>query len=244
LRFDIPPGRSIALEGYFLMADILGFSKIIENTKDVELDSRIGSWVTLVEALAKEYDIHSLQLLSDTVFAGTNSTQTGLRSLIAFGRSLLQKGLDASFPVRGAISHGSYEFGRLTYGKVVIKCHKIENAQEWMGIGCDANLPHGEGEWGLDSLVCYPVPMKSGPIVLMPTVAWVVPDYKTLAGKLTGNGLTKKDDKLPWEWATKVKNTVEYGLYLRILACNNVKPSQFYGTLPIETFEMNLFARK
>ena len=58
------------MNGYFLVADILGFGEIIKNTPDSELPYRIGERVELVECLCENHEISNYQVISDTLFIG------------------------------------------------------------------------------------------------------------------------------------------------------------------------------
>lgn len=156
--------------GYFFVADILGFGNIVRNSNEVDLVARINSWTTLVDSLAHQHDIDNIQLISDTVFAYTESSTAGLRKLVEFSRSLLNQGVQQSLPIRGAITHGYFDWGRLIYGIAVITAHELETSQNWIGVSCDNNLPHLEENWGFDSLIAYPTPLKAGSIKIYPVV--------------------------------------------------------------------------
>lgn len=229
------------MKGYFFIADLLGFSRIIENLADDQLETRISAWVDLVESSAATHGIRNFQLISDTLFAATDSSAAGLKQIIDFSQCLLSKGLEKSFPIRGAVSHGGYEWGKLTYGKAVIMGHQLEMNQNWIGVGCSNDLPHLTNAWGLDSVVCYPLPMKRGPVRLHPVVVWNVPELKTMTSLICREGLTRQGDVLGWEWSQKVDNTIQFRMYLHILRTLNGSPSQFYGTSPLEVLELNLF---
>lgn len=229
------------MEGYFFIADLLGFSRIVKNTPEDTLQERIAAWIGLVESTAAKLEITQLQLISDTVFAASESTRSGLAKLISFARTLLNQGMPQSLPIRGAISHGSYNWGALTYGKAVITAHELETAQDWIGVGCHNLLPHLADAWGLDSLVCFPLPLKRGPIRLHPVVAWEVPEFPRLVRALCDKGLARQGESLDWDWAQKVNNTVHFGMYLRMLAANRADGSRFSGVLPVEAIELNMF---
>ena len=98
------------MDGYFLTADLLGFSNIVTNSSEDELSERIGDWVTLVETAAHACNVQNIQLISDTVFASADSTTAGCSSLAAFARRLLNDGVLKSLPVRGAITYGTFEW--------------------------------------------------------------------------------------------------------------------------------------
>jgi hypothetical protein len=229
------------MDGFFLTADLLGFSNIVRNSDDEQLSSRIGDWIKLVdEAKAVSKLFNRTQLISDTVFVGAESTHEGLRAIISFAQTLLNVGSRSSLPVRGAISHGQFEWGSLTYGRAVIRSHQLESQQNWLGITCDNELPHVDSMWGFDGLVCYPPPMKDGPVLLMPVVSWDVPTFTELRQSLLSKGLVRAGEYMAWPWAQKVSNTIEFGSYLMILKKAGGDIAKFHGTLPSETIEVNL----
>ena len=234
------PKQVSSMDGFFLTADLLGFSNVINNSNDNEVSARVDAWTSLVDAAAQEAGVQRLQLISDTVFAGSDSTAEGLTSMVSFACALLNKGARSSLPVRGGITHGSFEWGRLTYGKAVIKSHQLESKQDWIGIACEGNLPHVEKMWRHDGLVCYPPPFKSGSVMLHPVVSWDVPDFESLTKSLTSNGLTRQGEQLSWPWAQKVSNTIEFRTYLEIVRQSKADPSKFIGMLPMHVIALNV----
>jgi hypothetical protein len=233
----------ITLEGYFLAADLLGFKNIIQNTSETELTSRIDAWLSLVGSAATKGQVAKTQLISDTVFAAADSNSESFRGLLEFSKYLLLEGIKQSLPVRGAISYGTFEWGRLTHGKAVIRAHELEMAQNWIGITCDNQIPHLNDNWGLDSIICYPTPMKSGEIRLHPVISWNVPDFQTLIRSLCKGGLIKDGEILSWFWGEKVSNTAQFGLYRTLLKNQGKDVRNFYGFLPIEAIHLALLGQ-
>lgn len=227
--------------GYFFICDVLGFSNIVSNSDEGELAGRVQAWVDLSSDAAKRAGVDSVQLISDTLFASTDSTTEGLRRLVTCAQLLLADGTARSLPIRGAIAHGQFQWGQLTYGKAVVGAHHLEMSQEWVGVACENELPHLESHWGIRSLVAYPVPLRSGMVRVHPVVAWDVPKFKDLAKGLAGGGLTRKGEILGWEWARKLSNTAQFGQYLRLLERAGKAPQNFYGLLPSEVMELELF---
>ena len=225
--------------GYFFVADILGFGNIVRNSNEVDLVARINSWTTLVDSLAHQHDIDNIQLFSDTVFAYTESSTAGLRKLVEFSRSLLNQGVQQSLPIRGAITHGDFDWGRLTYGIAVITAHELETSQNWIGVSCDNNLPHVGDHWGFGSLIAYPTPLKAGPIKIHPVVDWSVPS-KELAKCLTGGGLTHEGEVIPWALMEKLNNTVQFSVYKSLLRQYKGHPDKFYGVSSMEVISLFL----
>lgn len=226
--------------GYFLVADLLGFGKIVKNSTGTTLNGRIDEWVDLVGATASLHGINNFQLVSDTLFVGAPSSVEGLSGLLSFSRDLLSKGIEKSFPIRGAIVHGEYVFGKLTYGRAVIAAHELEQAQNWIGITCAPDLPDIEALWSLDRVVCYPAPQKRGQMRLHPVVSWPVPPTERLMQLLMGGGLTRAQEVITWELGDKANNTILFRLYQEFLRKRPVDCSRFYGTLPVHPIEASL----
>lgn len=228
------------MTGYFFIADLLGFGSIVRNSTDQELAVRIGTWTTMVDDLAKKLDIDNVQLISDTVFASAESSSQGLKKLIEFSRSLLNLGVPQSLAIRGAITHGDFEWGRLTYGKAIIAAHELEAKQNWIGVACSEGLPHIESHWGFQSLIVYPVPQKSGSIMLRPAVDWNVPASNDLLKMLCSGGLTREGEQLSWALGEKLNNTVQFSVYKHLIEKNRGNPKQFHGLSPMEIIELNV----
>lgn len=223
--------------GYFFVADILGFSNIVQNSSETELVARINSWTTLVDSLAHQHDIDNIQLISDTVFAYTDSSTGGLRKLIEFSSSLLNQGVPQSLPIRGAITYGHFDWGRLTYGRAVIAAHELEASQNWIGVSC-GNLPHIADHWGFDSLIAYPTPLKAGPITIHPVIDWSVPSADELTKYLIGGGLTDKGEIIQWPLMEKLNNTVQFSVYKLLIRQSKGQPDKFYGLSGMEAIEL------
>jgi hypothetical protein len=231
----------LTIEGYFLVCDLLGFSKIVQNSSEQELSERIQAWVNLVEQAASDCHVTSTQLISDTVFAAAGPGGKELRSLVDFARRLLSCGILQSLPIRGAITYGTYEWGRLTYGKAVVRAHSLEMGQNWIGVTCDNNLPDVSQLWGPDSLICFPAPMRSALIMLYPVVTWDIPSSSKLSGLLTWGGLSKKGDGLTWDWADKLNNTVLLDMYRKWLIAMKLSGDSFHGGFgPLNLFSERL----
>jgi len=223
--------------GYFLVADMLGFSRVVSNLSEGELDRRTGEWVVFVKAAASRASVDQLQLISDTVFAAASSTADGLSRLSQFARILLQEGLAKLFPVRGAIVHGSFEWGELIYGRAVVEAHTLERAQNWIGVGCDPALPHIDQFWGIDNMICYAPPMKHGSVRVRPVVSWSIPKTEILLSLAARGGSVVSGEALTWELGEKINNTVQFRLYQEFLRRKGVSCSQFYGIVPSHAIE-------
>lgn len=223
--------------GYFLVADLLGFGKIVKNSTGPTLNGRIDEWINLVDATSSLHGIKNFQLISDTLFVGAPSSVEGLSGLLSFSRELLSRGIEKSLPIRGAIVHGEYVFGKLTYGRAVIAAHELEQAQNWIGITCAPDLPDIETLWFLDLVVCYPAPLKRGPMKLHPVVSWPVPPTERLMRLLTGGGLTRGQEVITWELGEKANNTILFRLYQEILHKRKMNCSRFHGSLPAQPIE-------
>jgi hypothetical protein len=225
--------------GYFFLGDLLGFSKLITNLGPEAADERVHSWTDLLDEVSRTAGVSRMQLISDTVFAATDATEVGLERLVRFSRIVLELGVARSLPVRGAISFGTFTWGRLTHGVAVVQCHELERRQQWIGVACSSGLPHVTSQWDINKLVCYPAPMASGPIQLRPIVAWTIPAFDVLTKALTNRGLTRDGEALSWEFANKVSNTSQLRMYLRFLDQTRNSPSAFHGFHPLQVIEQH-----
>ena len=217
---------------YLLVADVLGFSNIVSNLKHGELDKRIPTWIGLVEAIKTEAGVEKMQLISDTLFVQEEDSREGLERLLRFSRSLLERGIEQSFPIRGAITHGEVTWGALTYGKPVIEAHRIERSLDWIGIACSPHLPVAEALWSWELLCVYPAPKKAGIVQLMPVVVWSVPEPDELLKKSIGGGLYKAGAKLHWENLSKIEGTTLFATYVHHAHQSNWDPRKFAYNSP------------
>ncbi len=87
-------------------------------------------------------------------------------------------------------------------------------------------LPHVDSFWGEDSLICCPVPKKSGVIQLSPAVDWNVPDSDSLMTLILQKGLNEANSLLTWPWMDLVNNTISFSIYKSIV--KNTKTSYKY----------------
>ena len=199
---------------YLLVADVLGFSSIVSNLEQVDLGDRIDTWTNLVKQVKTDAGIDEVQLLSDTLFVREEDSPIGLQRLLRFAQSMLERGLEHSFPIRGAISRGDVLWGKLISGKPVIEAHQVERSLDWIGVACAPNMSGVESLWSWELVCCYPAPKKAGTIQLVPVVVWNVPDHCDLMKKLTGGGLYNAGDKIPFEHHSKVEHTMLFAKYL------------------------------
>ena len=146
------------------------------------------TWVDLVRRTSDEVGIKQVQLFSDTIFVIEDDSKAGLERLLVFARNLINGGISLSLPIRGAITQGSVAWGDVTYGKAVVDAHKLEQSSKWIGVTCSPALPRVESFWSWDLVVPYPVPMKSGRVIISAAVVWDIPPAKLLLEKVTGGG--------------------------------------------------------
>jgi len=224
------------MEKYFFIADLLGFSNMITNTSPEQRDKRIDSWVQLVKEAKANVNIEKTQLISDTLFASAGSTEGDLLKMINFAQYLLNKGIERSLPIRGAICFGEYVWGELTYGKAVIKAHQLESKQNWIGVICDNNIPNIDTYSGT-LLTCYPPPLKNSNFELYYVVNWDVPEFSKLIGLMVREGLTKTGEQISCDILDKINNTVEFSLYRKLINKHEISASKFVGYSPINTIE-------
>ncbi|MEP7097826.1 MAG: hypothetical protein ABI748_09210 [Dokdonella sp.] len=224
--------------GYFPVFDLLGFGAIIRNSAPVERTERIESWLALVDEATAASPHLNRQVISDTLFMAADDSEAGLASVLDAARILLNRGMPASLPVRGAIVHGDYTWGeRLTYGQAVIDAHELERSVEWVGVTCAADLPRVERFWDYDQLVVYPPPFKTGDIRLHPVLTWEVPRTRKLMSQLSSHGLMAAGETFRWEIGAKLNNTSQFGAYLSIARAKGLEPDRFKPFLPFRILE-------
>ena len=218
------------MRSYFLAADLLGFSSIVCNLDQDELDKRVNGWTNLAQKIKSEAGINELQLISDTLFVREEDSKDGLQRMIRFARSLLEESIHRELPIRGAITHGDVTWGQLIYGKPVIEAHKLEKSQDWIGIACSPKLPRIECFWGWNTVVVYTIPLKFGQIKLGPVLVWNIPRIDVLVSKTTSGGLYKEGDSLPWEWQLKLMQTVLFSKYIEWGSSTDSNPAHYRDT--------------
>ena len=216
----------ILVAGYFLVADVLGFTNVVSNLPHNTLNQQINNWIPLINSIKNDSKVHNVSTVSDTVFALEEDTADGLKRLLKFSRLLLERGLKNSFPIRGAITRGDVTWGDMIYGKPVIEAIELEKTQDWIGVACE--VPLDSFPWAWDLACFYPVPQKSGPMKLHAVVIWDVPKLDKLVLKCIGGGQFKKEgEDFKWEIWNKIRNTSEFGLYLRKSRQKSHPPSTF-----------------
>jgi len=228
--------------GYFFCGDILGFKQIVTSLAAKELDNQITFWLDLVAKLKNKYKITKCHIFSDSIFAVVDDYNE-LQNLINFCRELLHEGLNQSLPLRGAISYGEYKWGDFIHGKAVLRSHKLEQSQDWIGILLDNNINFTTEDYQQLNLVVYPVPMKNELIRNFTTISWEVPKFEALAAKLTSLGLGGSPGQgieLDWSWGNKIGNTIAYGIYLHALKETRADPSKFHGHHPMHFIDTTL----
>ena len=223
---------------YFMVTDILGFSQLISNLPDDAQSQRINEWIDLVQNLKLEIGIKDTQLISDTLFVREEDSETGLGRLLQFAQLLLNRGIERSFPIRGAIVYGDAAWGPLTYGRAVIQAHEAERSLDWIGIACSPKMPRIDSFWSWDLVAVYPAPQKSGLTRLLPAVAWDVPLAQELVKKATGCGFFKAGERIPWHVTSKIERTLQFGMYLRWGKHLRLDPKSFRGVFPMHIIEI------
>ena len=184
-----------------------------------------------------QFGVEEIQLVSDTLFVREENSKVGLARLLRFGQCLLERSIQASFPLRGAIVHGDVAWGKLTYGSAVIQAYQCERNLDWIGIACLPNLPRLENLWNWDLVAVYPVPRKKGVTQLLPAISWKVPSATELLGLVSSHGLMKEGDHFQWEVVSKVERTVQFGMYIRWGKASGLTPQRFPSGFPMHWLE-------
>ena len=225
-------------KGYFLCADILGFRQMgVEHQSALQLNHRLDHWVGAVSELSKRYAFTRVQHFSDTIFVSTDSSCHDFGCLLEFSRSLLEKGIEHSFPIRGGIAHGTVVWDdTITFGEAVIEAHRVEQESDWIGIACSKTCCHTQSLASWDLLVTYPVPRKHGQVELTSVVAWPVPAVSKLI-KNTTSGVPV-DSPTRWHYHhTKTVNTLLFGKYLEHGQRQRHDPRRFNYETPLHFVE-------
>ena len=216
------------MKSFLLVADVLGFSNIVSNLSHDNLSERMGTWVSLVEETRDETGIKRMQLVSDTLFAQEVDSKDGLERLFRFSKLLLERGMENSFPIRGAITHGEVSWDEdLIYGEAVVEAHRLERSLDWIGISC-GDLP--DVPWSWDLACCYLVPQKGNEKAKFSVaIPWTTHEKKTseFRGKWASGGLLKNREDITWAIYSKLFNTLLFEKYVRQCMEENLEPNDF-----------------
>ena len=216
------------MNSYILVADILGFKNIVSNLPPDRLSKCIENWVHLVEKTRREMNVDRTHLVSDTLFAQVADSEDGMKRLFQFSKLLLERGLENSFLVRGAIAHGEvFCGGELIYGKAVLDAHRLEQSLDWIGIACTPIQKEIPWCW---ELVCrYPVLKKGGEQACDgPVIVWTPPESCDIAEIWASRELHKDDTGFPWASFSKLSNTCIFFKYVRDSKKKGLKPHEFH----------------
>lgn len=225
---------------YFMVADILGISRMIGKLSGDQQARRIAEWMDLVQRAGLQAGVDEHQLISDTLFAREEHSADGLARLLRFAQLLLEKGVDSSFPLRGAIVEGDAACEELPYGEAVIEAHSMEQSLDWLDIACASGLLHLASLWSWDLVVVYPVPRKAAVTRLMPAVSWRVPSTNDLVRNVSENGLMGERDTYSWDVVSKLERTIQFGIYRRIGEANGLDPQHYNFLFPMQMIERML----
>ena len=220
------------VQSYFMASDLLGFSSIVSNLDQDKLNERINAWIVLAKKIKSEMGIRDMQLISDTLFVREEDSKDGLGRLLQFAKSLLERGIERSFPIRGAITYGDVIWGDLTYGKPVIEAHQLEMSLDLIGIACSPKLPRIKSFYSWNLVCVYPAPKQTGMIQLVPVVVWSVPEPDKLVSKTSAGGHYKSGDHILWEHHSKVERTVLFAKYLHHANQARLDPQDFKYKTP------------
>ena len=198
---------------------------------------RINEWIGLVNETSHEMEVRETQLISDSLFVVEENTESGLERLLKFAQLLITRGIDISFPIRGAITHGNVSWGQLTYGKAVLQAYELERSLEWIGVACSPLLPDIASMWDWDLVAVYPAPRKSGEAILGPVVVWDVPRSESLLAKVAAGGSHRAGEYIGWDVIAKVERTLQFGLYVKLAKESGLQPDTFRGFFPMQAIE-------
>jgi len=240
---------------YCHVGDVLGFSDMVtaltmEEEKELAPEqiekfspsaraSRVDSWVQLAAKGLTKCKIPHHHFVSDTVFAGAEYTRDGLNRLIDFSKYLLEEGIKTSLPIRGGIAYGDVEWGdKVSFGTAIIKAHKLEADQEWIGTCCESDLPGLDELWDFERVFVYPAPMKNEKLLThRPVIAWHVPEYAELRNKTSECAI--RHINVDWKYDLMIRNTMLFSFCQKLIngvVLTGAKPNAFPGK-PMEILE-------
>jgi hypothetical protein len=229
---------------YCFFGDLAGFQNIVCYLPLDQQETRINQWIELVESAARRCEITNVKLISDSIVATTDGTPSGLEKLVKFSKILLEEGLRLKLPLRGAISQGEVKWTEhIVFGKAVIDAYQLASNQNWLGVSFQMGISIPPNFYKKDGVVVYPTPLKKGWIGLMPVVTWEIPPVETLMKNTLGNGLTKPDQFMEWDYADKINNTMIFSLYLQAIkkieneTAERIDVSKFWGMSPLTIVE-------
>jgi len=123
--------------GFVALFDVLGFSDRVSRGAIEGLDSYINT----VSRITRTYERLGTILFSDTVvFYTFDDGQDAFDSILSVSCAVLYDLIDASVPVRGAISYGPFvrsehaEHGTVIAGRPIIEAHHYESRSQWIGV--------------------------------------------------------------------------------------------------------------
>jgi len=159
--------------------------------------------------------------------------------LIDFSKYLLEEGIKISLPLRGGIAYGDIEWSdKISFGTAIIKAHKLEADQEWIGTCCEPDLPGLDELWDFKRVFCYPAPMKNEKLLTYrPVIAWDVPTYIELRNKTSECAI--RHVNIDWKYDAMIKNTMLFSFYQKLIRDRVLpgdKPNVFRGK-PMEIIE-------
>ena len=241
----------VIMDGYFLVADILGFGQIVKNLKNDELPSRMDEWIGIVNELCGKYRFSQYQLISDTLFVGLNKNDDDLEKLVDFSKELLEISLEHSLPLRGAITFGNYTWtNNLVYGKAIIDGHVHEQEQDWVGISMTSELGDklllkdiGKKLCVGKKVILYTVPLKKNIIQTCLSVLWDVPSYNELGRCMLSKGLSSSDpaSQASADVVRKINSTITYKIYCALIDRECLDYGKFHGGAdPISIIEQEM----
>lgn len=214
---------------YCLVADLLGFKRLLENLAfSVDLqDQRVREWAHTVKRCARAQGIDQYALFSDTLFVVTEGSSDGLRQILSFSQDLLNKTINRSLPIRGALSFGDVHWQEpIIFGNPITQAYLVGESLQWVGIAAEPKaLPHIGDLWSWDLVCSYPVPRDRGPVEHMPAVVWNAP--ADLRHRMAEEGLMEHNEHLSWPIARKCDATRLFIQYCAKASQDDRDPSSY-----------------
>jgi hypothetical protein len=228
---------------YCYVADMLGFKSMILNLPVEKQANRVTDWIQFVSEGINKFNIDNYQLVSDTIFAGTEDSEEGLKKLLSFSKYMLENGIKKSFLLRGAISYGEVTWdAHISYGKAIVDAYNLANDMDWIGTACLSTVVHEDSSlWTSGLIVQYVVPMKKGDVISLPTVIWNIPTFTDLMILTTSYGLFPEGhNPIKFSYYNKIQNTALYSHYIKTMQSRKLPLNEIYGFMPLQLAVSNV----
>ena len=125
--------------GYVALLDVLGFKSIIAGDR---LDEKLQEYLQALEDVTKtsaQDAAVKYVVFSDSIVLTSGDSIDSFKSLLSVCSQLFCMMLEKEFPLRGAVTYGTYLLepnsnGTFVAGRAVVDAYGFETAQDWVGV--------------------------------------------------------------------------------------------------------------